>query len=183
MRKLFLFIITLFIANSILAQDKLLGILPLKEGKVTYSDVIQLQGVSKEEMYNRVKLWFIDTYNTSNDVIQIDDKEHGEIIGKGCFRTVWNLRFYTAQSLNVWKTIKIQLLNNSFRYEITDFKLNNPFFPTQNLTISNLGVPLEQWNKGHDSNNRKFYPKINNQMLTLITSLEKAMKTKANDIL
>ena len=177
MKNILILIITLFISNSIMAQDKLLGILPLKEGKVTYTDVVQLQGVTKEEMYNRVKHWFIDTYNSSNDVIQFDDKEHGEIIGKGCFRTVWNLRFYTSQSMNVWKTIKIQFKNDSFRYEITDFKLNNPFFSAQNETISNLGVPIEQWNKGHTANNKKFYPKINNQMITLIDSLEKAMKT------
>ena len=181
MRKIFFLFIAIVISTELSAQDKLLGILPLKEGKVTYTDVVQLQGVTKEEMYNRVKLWFVETYNSSKDVIQIDDKERGEIIGKGCFRAVWNLRFYTAQSMNVWKTIKIQLKNDSFRYEITDFRLNNVFFPTQNTSVSDLGVPLEQWNKGHDSNNRRFYPKINNEMTALISSLEKAMKTKTND--
>ncbi|MDP4289554.1 MAG: DUF4468 domain-containing protein [Bacteroidota bacterium] len=182
MKKIFFLFITVFISNQIFAQDKLLGILPLKDGKVTYTNIIPYHGVTREEMYDRVKLWFINTYNSGKDVIQLDDKEHGEIIGKGCFRTVWNLRFYTAQSLNIWKTIRIQLKNDCLRYEITDFRLNNIYYPAQNASISDLNIPLEEWNKGHNANNRRFYPKINERMIALINSLEKAMKTKINDI-
>jgi hypothetical protein len=181
MKKIFILIFALFFTQEIFAQDKLLGILPLREGKVTYSDVVQIQGVSKDEMYKRVKLWFIETYNSSKDVIQLDDKDHGEIIGKGCFRAKWNFRFYTALSMNVWKTIKIQIKNDSLRYEISDFRLNNYFFPTQNASLSDASVPLEAWNKGHDANNKRFYPRINNQMIALINSLEAAIKSKAND--
>ena len=181
MKKIFILIIALFISLEISAQERLLGILPLKEGKVTYSDVVQLQGVSKDEMYRRVKLWFIESYNSSKDVIQLDDKENGEIIGKGCFRAKWNFRFYTALSMNVWKTIKIQVDNDCLKYEITDFRLNNYFFPTQNASLSDASIPLETWNKGHDANNKKFYPRINNQMIALINSLETAVKSKTSD--
>ena len=85
MKKIYILCMVLFISNGILAQDKLLGILPLKDGKVTYTDVIQLQGVSKDEMYKRAKHWFVDTFNSGKDVIQLDDKKNGEVIGKGCF--------------------------------------------------------------------------------------------------
>ena len=181
MKKIFILIIALFITHEIVAQERLLGILPLKEGKVTYSDIVPIQGVSKEEMYKRVKLWFIESYNSGKDVIQIDDKDHGEIIGKGCFIAKWNFRFYTTLSMNVWKTIKIQIKNDSLKYEFSDFRLNNYFFPTQNASLSNTSVPLEEWNKGHDANNKRFYPRINNQMISLINSLESAIKSKGKD--
>ena len=181
MRKIYILFIVLFISNGVLAQDKLLGILPLKDGKVTYSDVVQLQGLSKDEIYNRVKHWFINTYNSSKDVIQLDDKENGEIIGKGCFRALWMIRFYSAQSVNVWKTIKIQIKNDRLKYEITDFRMKYYFLPSQNASITDVGIPLEDWNKGHDSNNKRFYPKINTQIDELIKSLENAIKTKIND--
>jgi len=181
MKKIFILIFTLFISNALIAQDKLLGILPLKEGKVTYSDVVQLPGVTKEELYKRVKLWFNETYNSNKDIIQLDDKEHGEIIGKGSFRAKWNFRFYTALSMNVWKTIKIQFKDDSFRYEITDFRLNNYFYPIQNTSLSDAGMPIELWNKGHDANNKKFYPRINNQMIALINSLKTAVKAKVSE--
>ena len=181
MKKIFILIIALFISLEISAQERLLGILPLKEGKVTYSDVVQLKGVSKDELYKRVKLWFIENYNSSKDVIQLDDKENGEIIGKGCFRAKWNFRFYTQLSMNVWKTIRIKINNDSLKYEISDFRLNNYFFPIHNAPLSDYSVPIETWNKGHDANNKKFYPRINNQMIALINSLETAVKSKTSD--
>ena len=64
MKKIYILFFILFVSNEILAQDKLLGILPLKDGKVTYSNVVQLKDVSKDMMYNRIKHWFTDTYNS-----------------------------------------------------------------------------------------------------------------------
>jgi hypothetical protein len=181
MRKLYFLFLLLFISNKGIAQDKLLEILPLKEGKVTYIDVIELQGVSKEELYNRVKHWFAFTYNSGKDVIQLDDKEKGEIIGKGCFKEKWMIRFYFSQNVNVWKTIKIQIRENQYRYEISNFrmKIYDPF--SQYASLTDVGIPLEDWNKGHDLNNLRFYPKIDNQVIAIINSLDKAMKNKIDD--
>lgn len=181
MRKLYFLVIVLLISNEVSAQGKLLAILPLKDRKVTYTDVIQLQGVSKDEIYKRAKHWFINTYSSGKDVIQLDDKENGEIIGKGCFKAFWMISFYAGQNVNVWKTIKIQIKNDRFRYEITDFRMKNYYLPSQNASVTDVGIPLEEWNKGHDSNNKRFYPKINNQIIALISSLEKAMKNKIDD--
>ena len=181
MRKLFFLFIVILISNEVSAQDKLLEILPLKNGKVTYADEIQLQGVSKDELYKRAKHWFVNTYNSSKDVIQLDDKENGEVIGKGCFKEKWMVSFYFSQNVNVWKTIKIQIKDDQFRYEISDFRMKNYYLASQNASITDVGIPLEDWNKGHDTNNKKFYPKINSQIIALISSLEKSMKNKIED--
>ena len=181
MKKIYILFLVLFISNWILAQDKLLGILPLKDGKVTYTDVVQLQGVSKDEMYKRAKHWFIDSFNSGKDVIQFEDKENGEVISKGCFKTIWMTNFYSSQSINVWKTIKIQIKDDRYRYEITDFRMRNYYLPSQNASITDVGIPLEEWNKGHDSSNKRFYPKINTQLTSLIKSLEVAMKSNISD--
>ena len=181
MKKIYILCMVLFISNGILAQDKLLGILPLRDGKVTYTDVIQLQGVSKDEMYKRAKHWFVDTFNSGKDVIQLDDKENGEVIGKGCFKALWLINFYSSQSVNVWKTIIIQIKDNRYRYEITDFRMRKYYLPSQNASITDVGIPLEEWNKGHNSSNKRFYPKINTQLAALIKSLEVAMKNNITD--
>ena len=181
MIKIFILLFVLFISNEILAQDQLLNILPLKDGKVTYSGVVQMQGVSKDEMYKRVKMWFLNNYNSSKDVIQFDDRENGEVIGKGCFKALWMVRFYTALPINVWKTIKIQIKDDWFRYEITDFKMRNYYLSSQNASLTDVGISLEQWNKGHDANNKKFYPVINNQIIAIIKSLQNAIENTLSD--
>ena len=181
MKKTYILIFVLFITTQIFAQDQLLNILPLKDGKVTYSGVVQMLGVSKDEIYKRVKLWFLDNYNSSKDVIQIDDKENGEVIGKGCFKALWKARFYTAQSVNVWKTIKIQIKDDRFKYEISNFKMRNYYLFSQNASLTDVGIPLEEWNRGHDANNKKFYPVINNQIIAIIKSLQDAIERNLSD--
>jgi hypothetical protein len=47
-----------------------------------YSEVIQVDGINKEVLYLRAKSWANDVFSNSKNVIQIDDKEDGEIEGK-----------------------------------------------------------------------------------------------------
>jgi len=170
----------LIILNFNFAQGKLLDILPLKNGKVTYSAVVEVDSVSKDELYNRVKRWFVNTYNSGKDVIQLDDKENGEAIGKGFFEETWMVTFYAAQNVKVWQTVKIQLKENKYRYEITDFRMKYYVAPSAYTKGTDIDIALEEWNKDRDSNNKKFYPKIDSRVKAIILSLEKAMKT-AND--
>lgn len=181
MKKAFLVLLSTLILNGMYAQDKLLGILPLKDGKVTYTNVIQVDSFSKDELYKRAKRWFIDTYKSGKDVIQLDDKENGEIVGKGFFEETWMVTFYAGQNVNVWQTIKIHMKDGRYKYEISDFRMKYFVSASQYTSASNVDIPLEDWNKGRDTNNKKFYPKIDNQVKLLIESLEKAMKTPIDD--
>ncbi len=58
-------------SQSIIAQEKLKDILPLKDGKVTYIGVIQVDGISKEEIYKRAKLWLAYNFEYS----KFDEKD------------------------------------------------------------------------------------------------------------
>lgn len=90
---------TLFLLLTIssFGQDqKLLDILPMKDGKVVYTGIIQVDSTDKSKLYNKVKKWFVEQYKSAKDVIQLDDKENGEVIGKGYFGTVWQVTFYVC---------------------------------------------------------------------------------------
>lgn len=50
---------------------------------ITYSEVIILDStVNKSELYSRAREWFAKAFKSSKNVIQMDDKENGKIIGK-----------------------------------------------------------------------------------------------------
>jgi hypothetical protein len=49
---------------------------------LTYTEVIQVDSISKNELYNRAKLWFTTVYNSAKDVLQMDNKDEGQKIGK-----------------------------------------------------------------------------------------------------
>jgi hypothetical protein len=165
-------------------QDKLLGVLPLQDGKVTYTGVINVDSTSKDELYSRAKRWFVDKYNSGKDVIQLDDKENGEVIGKGFFSEIWYVNWAFSQKINVWTIVKIQVKDNKFRYEITNIDLkyhidgqrgNSDYdTPIENWNVNNCGVGIYE-NK-FESTKKEFYPKIDSHIKETIQSLETYMK-------
>ena len=175
----------MFISSLCFGQDKLLGILPLQDGKVNYVGVVNVDSTSKDELYNRAKRWFVDKYNSGKDVIQLDDKENGEVIGKGFFSEIWRVNWAFSQSINVWNTVKIQVKDNKFRYEITNFDLK--YFIQGQRGNSNYDIPIENWSVKNcglgiyedkfESTKKEFFPKIDSNIQSTIKSLESYMKT------
>lgn len=81
------------LTSNVFGQSKLLEIFPIENGKATYTGIVQVDSVSKDELYKRAKRWFVDTYKSAKAVIELDDKENGEIIGNGDLETYWGSLF------------------------------------------------------------------------------------------
>lgn len=180
MKRILFSLTFILITSFVFGQDKLLGILPLKDGNVNYSGVVQVDSISKDttkkdELYKRAKRWFIDTYNSAKDVIQLDDKENGEIIAKGFFEVSRQVGFLlTTQTFNIWQTFKIQVKDGRYKYEITDFRIKS--------ITGEMDQPLEKWMSGSEVEyNKKYCVLIDTHVKELITSLEKFMNTKPKD--
>lgn len=58
---------------------------PLKDDKIFYEQVDSVTGLSKDQLYTRAKLWMANAFASAKDVIQMDDKEAGLLVGKGHF--------------------------------------------------------------------------------------------------
>ncbi len=94
----------------------------LGQEPLTYSEVVHIENVSQKELYNRAKLWFATVYNSSNDVLQIENSEEGEIIGKAVMEYNPNVFIKSEQTKgNIKYTIKIFVKDGRYKYEITDF--------------------------------------------------------------
>jgi hypothetical protein len=67
------------------AQDNNIFSFPIdtSSGKISFEKVYELPGVSKDEIYARIKIWIAEIYNSSTSVINMDDKEAGIIKVKG----------------------------------------------------------------------------------------------------
>ncbi|GAB4199695.1 MAG: DUF4468 domain-containing protein [Bacteroidia bacterium] len=94
---------------------------------LAYTEVVQVDSVSKNELYNRAKVWFATTYNSVNDVLQIDNKEEGMLIGKAIMKYEPNVFTGSEQTKgNIKYTIKIFVKDGRYKYEITDF-IHDPY--------------------------------------------------------
>lgn len=54
-------------------------------GKLESTSIIAVDSVSKEELFSKVLSWIALNYRSANDVIQLQDKENGQIIAKAIF--------------------------------------------------------------------------------------------------
>ena len=165
----------LFTAMTIFGQEPL-----------TYTEVIQVDSISQNELYNRAKLWFTTTYNSANDVLQMDNKESGQIIGKAIMKynpTVFSGSEQTKGSIKY--TIKIFVKEGRYKYEISDF-IHDPYgnqygkssmgLITTNEECPNPKPMAKKW-----SNKvwRDIKNQIENNMTSLVLSLKKGMMKQA----
>lgn len=90
---------------------------------LTFSEVIEVPNVNKDELFIRGREWFNGNFKSSKDVLQVADKESGELLGKGimeviCFYKYMGERTFPADvnfQLNVW------LKDGKYKYEMTNF--------------------------------------------------------------
>lgn len=77
-------IFTLILSCTTFAQDKYgLGAVPVKDGVVIFSEIVPINGESKEGIYSKAKLAITDIFKDSQKVIQLDDKDNGIVVCKG----------------------------------------------------------------------------------------------------
>lgn len=156
------YLLTLFLLIPLFAFSQQ-DILPIVDGKVTYTNVVSVENSSKEDLYLRAKKWFVSNYRSAQDVIQLDDKENGEIIGKGIFRIT-----YYSRDPNIRHTVSILVKDNRYKYIITDLLYEDKQsdkFPIENFPRSWAGK-------------KKLYETIDYKVTALIKSIELAMITK-----
>lgn len=92
-------------------------------GNITYREVIEVKDKSKDELYLSAKEWFAATFKDSKQVLEIDDKEAGVLVGSG-----WSNIDGQVIDIKLWQTIKIETKDGKYRYTVTDFKLQS--YPT-----------------------------------------------------
>lgn len=167
-------LLLIFISLSVasFAQDKLLGIMPLENGVITYSDVMKVDGVSQQELYKRAKRWFVKTYKSAKDVTQYDDVNN-EISGKGIFVVNWQVTFYGTMPLNVRHAIRFEFKDGRYKYEISQFTTRTGGAVNE--------TKLEDWSKSRPKNTQKVYNDINNEVMGLITSFRDYIATPPKD--
>lgn len=150
-------------------------------GKITYSEIIKVDSVNSQELYLRAKVWFVHSFVSAKNVIQLDEKESGRIIGKGIFdvsdNNNHNSIIYVPITGTVDFTVEIQIKDEKYRYVFSDlsYKVNGD--SEMDLKSSSVfkSVMFQkrldiQWSDIRHNTNATF--------LSMIDSLKKAMNTK-----
>ncbi len=154
---------------------QLIDELPKDEnGNLSYTEVIQQEG-TMAELYLRAKKCFVDIFKSANDVIQLDDKDTGTIVGKGFSIIYHRIPLNPPVELQLWYTLKIQCKDGRFKYEI-----NNIYFQYAGRT----SPPSEVFDKSvyykKNGEPRPAYENRKNEMTKKINELIDSIKSKMN---
>ena len=149
--------------------------LPLKDGKIIYTEVVSIEGRNQDELYASAREWIAKAFNSANNVIQMEDKDNGKIVGKALNSVTHRGLGLEHPSGEIHYTISIASKDGRYKYEITDF------YHTGNGT----GVPDYGNCESFIEPERRIYRKAFHHYLTqlddntklLIASLKQSMES------
>lgn len=161
--------------------------------KITYTEVVLVDSsTTKQELYSKAREWFAKTYVSSTNVLQMEDKENGKLIGKALmevsFKTILGTNF-PGGFINY--TISIYLKDGKYKYEFTNFHhtgtiaYNGQKVPDggdcESIILKKKGLTGNSYKNTYQS----FFIQMDENIKVLIESLKSAMvknsKQKIND--
>jgi hypothetical protein len=103
------------------------GMQRASESDLTITRVIQARDYKKAEIYAATKIWIAQNFNSSKAVIELDDKERGQIIGNGILP-------YPCSSMDCltkggWKvrvTMRVDMKDERFKITFSNLRLIFP---------------------------------------------------------
>lgn len=72
---------------------------------------------NSDELYIRARRWFVDEFKSAKDVLQVQDKQSGELIGKGTFPIALSY----ATSGYVFFTVSVFVKDGNYKYEFKNY--------------------------------------------------------------
>jgi hypothetical protein len=181
--KKILLVLMIFIVKTSFAQKDTTGLnIPTKDQKIVYEAVVEIPNKNKLDLYNNAQKWFIDKFNSSKDVIQNQDKEQGQIVGKGIMTTTIKGRMGTPWNFKNRVTVQIDCKDNKYRYRIYDIITS---LPDGGISETSLEVPFNSLTNGKwvvsEKYTRSLIENTNTDIKALVSSLKIAMDAKKDD--
>ena len=180
MKTNFITFLLLISSISIFSQEK--------SNELVYKNVVNLDSITTQvhkvnEIYSIAKSWFAEKYNNAKNVIQLDDKENGKIIGKGIFEYNSNVNSFSNGTKGyISYTIVINVKDGKYKYNISDFvhhgnsenvggEASFGFITTDeepSVKISTKGWRIKVWNdikKQIEDNSNALISSLNDYMI------------------
>ena len=157
---------------------------------LTYSNIVQVDsGLKANELYNRALTWIAENYKDSKSVLEVQDKEAGELIGKGALQ--YKGTYYLGSSIGGWVNYELKILVKDGRYKFvfTDFIHTGTYYNTGTVSFGLITTakecPKSKWPNmfGQNMATRAWDDiknTIQNNMIIAMQSLQKAMNKPAN---
>lgn len=177
MKKLILLILIITPLNLKAQQRNFKDIFPWQGDKIIYTEIIKTDDFSKNELYLRARKWVYNTYNSGKDVVQLDDKENGQITGRAMFETVQPNFLLGPISVDVTYHFDIETKDGRYKYEFKDIT----YFQHVNYLSKEEHLELFSVNFINAKGVIKLMNNIDNKFKDLENLLENSMLQKTQE--
>ncbi|MCK9613015.1 MAG: DUF4468 domain-containing protein [Bacteroidales bacterium] len=160
--------------------------------KLIYTEVVKVDSsLKKDDLFISGRAWFNNTFNSSKNVLQTQDKESGEFVGKGTFSYISAIKLMRVCTSGYIKfTINLWVKDGRYKYEFTDFVHEGTY--AQGHDPVNFGlitdatyIDIDCWdcwgNKWENEVWNDIKYSINSKVKSLINDLKSSM-SKKNEI-
>ncbi len=110
-------------------------------GRIQFSNVIEIEGVSKNELYSRARKWFSDYYVSFEAVIDLEDREEGVITGRP--RGTFPYKYSSVSTYDIPMSYELSIYVKDGRFKYIATAINHVATPTQNNGYSTAETPIE----------------------------------------
>lgn len=151
---------------------------------VSYTEIVTVDSLSKEQLYIRARQWINDAFKDSRFVYRIADKETGELVGSGQILSAFKTRFMKKEGIGPIRldfTFGIYVKDGKYKYEFTNFKGNEDAPINSVLTTSSISpetIPMTKKGRSDEVWNSIKY-ELDRRMVLVIASLKESMGAKS----
>ncbi len=154
---------------------------PTKDGKVVYESIVENPTLNKTKLYGASKKWIADTFKSAKNIIQSEDSNSGQIIGKfynelGIFK---NEKSLVGKKFDTQCSIQIDVKDGKCRIRLYDIAWLYP-----NKDWVTFTKPLDDFlNEADVKEYSKWLsiPKVNALYYGFIDSYKKAIMSGVDD--
>jgi hypothetical protein len=137
--------------------------------KSSYEGVVNVDGVSKTDLYQRARRLLIDNFKNTKGGIQSDDKESGIIIAKGFTQVHPN-----ALENHVNYIIEIDVKDGKYRYQIDHIEFEE-FYNGGSMGVNTVEDLSSRYEKKKNRQVKKQLDCIEDSMNDLIKTVKEGM--------
>jgi hypothetical protein len=124
--RLMIFLVLLIFTTNVKAQ------FPVSEetGEVVFTEVVELEGMNKKEIYDKAKVWVVSTLKSGDNMVELQGENSDKIIGTGNIvlpqslidQSVAPYTYFSNYRLN-FKFI-ISFKDNKLKYSVENFNFS-----------------------------------------------------------
>lgn len=91
-----------------------------KNNSLTYTQIVECEESTKEQLYVILNYWFTSTFNDANSVIKLNDKDEGVIIAEGYVADIaGHIGGMNAYNISIRPVIKVDIKDRKIRVTYT----------------------------------------------------------------